>query len=110
MVCPWMTGRRVSAESNEIAATWEESRRSIWNPHPLSGAFCDHYSNIWIDDPGVCRTWPRQTPNAKPAPGKSQENMIDMRIHPQFSSRSTSSAGFFRNCQPCLPTGRRFCF
>src|SRR3990170_3322212 len=41
---------------------------------------------------GVCRTRPRQTPNAKPAIGELQKGITDMRIHPRFSSNSTASS------------------
>ncbi|MBI3918642.1 MAG: hypothetical protein HY322_16740 [Betaproteobacteria bacterium] len=42
--------------------------------------------------PGVCRIQIRQTPDAKPATGKLRRNMIAMRVHHLFSSRSTASA------------------
>ena len=55
---------------------------------------------------GVCRTGPRSTPHARPAPEKLQERMTVMRIHPCCTSSSTpayalssaSSAGAVPTC------------
>jgi hypothetical protein len=44
--------------------------------------------------PGVCRNQVRQTPDAKPAPEKSQKRITNMQVHPCLSSHAASAGGF----------------